>query len=736
MTQESVTRSTDGFVRSDTTGVQRSEQQRLMRSAGAAHGGLFEDLAVADLRQRRGVKWAKVEADVLPAWIADMDYPVAPPIREALVAALDRGDLGYPGWSNWMGPDPLAAAFTARMRQRYGWDAEPTHVRTLSDILQGLQIVLHVATSPGDAVVVQTPNYPPFLKLIEAMGRRLVSVPFERHAQGWGFDPDRLEEAVVRSGARVLFVVNPHNPTGRVLTGEELAAISAIGERRDLLLVADEVLADLTLHPHQHIPLASLGAETARRTVTLFSATKAFNIAGLRAAVLHAGDPTVRTRLRAYPPDLFGVVDDLAVTATRAAWAEGDGWLGGLLSHLAERRDHLVARLAAEAPQVQVASPQSGYMAWLDCRGATGGRRPAAFFREEARVELSPGETFGRGGAGFVRLNFATSSALLDHILDRMVAASRAAGQLSAAAPAASSQRRSSGRDQTLAVTSASTPDPGCPTPEATPVAARTDSPPNVWAAVDYHPIAVRDVIVSELLVRAAGVRAGQAVLDVGSGSGNTAIAAARRGALVTASDVVPAALAVASRRAQAEGLDIRTEVADAEQLPFPTGAFDVVVSSFGAMYAPDHQRAADELLRVCRPGGSIAMTNWTPGGIVARLQRILQCVVGPPPKPGPSGPPVLWGTEQHCYELFGEHIRDIRMEFRVHEWCAPSAEAQVDLLAQHLAPWHVATGRLDDAQRDAIRRLAVEEFERSNASADGSNVAPAEYLELVITRS
>ncbi|WP_165966010.1 class I SAM-dependent methyltransferase [Actinomadura sp. 7K534] len=271
----------------------------------------------------------------------------------------------------------------------------------------------------------------------------------------------------------------------------------------------------------------------------------------------------------------------------------------------------------------------------------------------------------------------------------------------------------------------------------ATPTQTMAERTRQMWTAVDYHPIAVQDLLVSELLARAADVHSGHRVLDVAAGTGNSALAAARRGARVTATDIAASALETASRRAAVEGLSLEVEVADAQELPFEDGAFDVVMSSFGAMYAPDQRRAAGELLRVCRPGGRIAMANWTPDGIVARLQRVMASVMPKPAKPAPRpAPPVAWGGEQHCRELFGDRVASLSATVRVHEMCARSATDQVELMAGHLAPWHFATRSLPPEALRQLTEAAVAEYERVNRATDGTLVARAEYLELVAVRA
>jgi cystathionine beta-lyase len=242
----------------------------------------------------------------------------------------------------------------------------------------------------------------------------------EPAAGGWTFDPGRLADAATEGRCRTLLLVNPQNPTGRVFTRSELAGIAEVVVEHDLLVVVDEVHADLTYPPNQHIPFASLGPEVAERTVTITSATKAFNMAGVRCAIGHFGPPTLRATLAAQPKDLFGVVGVLGMAATVAAWTDGDDWLAGVRAHLRANRDLLAELLTDQLPGVRFRSPEATYLAWLDCRELGLAEEPAEFFRARAGVELSPGPDFGPGGAGYARLNFATSAGILTEIVDRM----------------------------------------------------------------------------------------------------------------------------------------------------------------------------------------------------------------------------------------------------------------------------------------------------------------------------
>jgi cystathionine beta-lyase len=384
------------------------------------HAG-FDGLDLEALARRPGVKWARSRGSIA-AWVADMDFPPCPPVAARLHALIDGGDLGYP---DWHGGTPLRQAFAERAARRWDWHPDPGAVREISDLIQGLQIVLSLATRPGDGVAVHVPTYPPFLATIASMGRRLVPLPMLRGGDpeqpGWGFDVAAMDDAVAASGARLLVLVNPQNPTGRVFTRPELEAVAETARRHDLVVWSDEIHADLVHAPHRHVPFASLSDDAAARTVTATSASKAFNLAGLRTAVMHVAPPALRAARDAEPPDLFGAPQLFGVHATLAAWAEGDAWLATLLDHLDHNRRRVVEVFAGRS-DVDLALPEATYLAWLDVRGAGLGDAPASAFARQ-RVRLSPGAEFGPGGEGFVRLNFATSAEVLEEALRRMTAA-------------------------------------------------------------------------------------------------------------------------------------------------------------------------------------------------------------------------------------------------------------------------------------------------------------------------
>jgi len=379
---------------------------------------------VETLRKKQAVKWHSVGADVLPAFIAETDFNLCPAVVEAIGDLLERGDVGYPDWSI----EPLAEAFASRMDVRYGWQPEQGHVRHVCDLIQAVQIVIELATAPGGAVALHYPNYPPFVRAVPAMGRRAVGCPLEAVGDppggSWAFDPERLEAAIRVAGATVLLVVNPHNPTGRVFRRDELAAMAEIACKYDMVVISDELHAELTYDHARHIPLASLGDDIAQRTVTITSATKSFNLGGLRCAVAHVGDARVRRAWDRLPTEYFGSLNVVGVEATLAAWRSGDSWLEAQRRHLTAMRNHLSARVC-ELPGITLRPPEATFLAWLDCSSAQLDEDPAAFFHSRTNVVLVPGPDFGPGGQGYARLNFGTSRMILDEMIDRMATSLR-----------------------------------------------------------------------------------------------------------------------------------------------------------------------------------------------------------------------------------------------------------------------------------------------------------------------
>lgn len=371
-------------------------------------------LDVEALRRKRGAKWGARDAR-FSAWVADMDFPVAPAIVEALRSVIDGNEFGYPNWGGPFSKSPAAELFVPRMSERFGWEPDPDRVHDMIDVIQGMRSAVHHLSGPGDGVVLHMPSYHPFIDTIDEMDRRLVPVVRD----GDAFDYDDLEERLASDPAKLWILCHPHNPLGHVFDRDELQRIADIAERFDLVVISDEIHSDLLMPGFTHIPFASLGSEVSARTVTVTSASKAFNLAGLRWAVMHAGSSAMHEALQALPGHYLGAPNVMAVTATVAAWTEGGAWLDAVVDVVDENRRALTGLLDRYLPGVVYDPPSATYLAWLDCRALELGDDPAVTFRQRG-VELSPGPQFGPQGLGHARINLATSPHVLAATVEAM----------------------------------------------------------------------------------------------------------------------------------------------------------------------------------------------------------------------------------------------------------------------------------------------------------------------------
>jgi len=368
----------------------------------------FDDLSLDELRARRSVKWRRYPADVLPAWVAELDFPLAAPVHRALADALARDDTGYAN------ADGLPAAFASFAAARWEWEVDPARTLLVADIMSGVGELLRTLTGPGDGVVVNPPVYPPFFKMVNEVGRELVEAPLGRD---WRLDLDSLEAAFA-GGARCYLLCSPHNPTGTVHTRDELDAVAELAALHDVLVVSDEVHAPMALPGAAHVPYLEVGPENG---IALVSASKAWNVPGLKCALAISASERMTDALRRLPEHVPFHAGHFGVLANIAAYADGGEWLDALVAHLDAQRDRVAALLAAELPDVRHVRPEAGYLVWLDCRELDLGDDPSEAFLERGRVALSPGLPFGSPqGKGFARLNVGTSGELLAEAVARM----------------------------------------------------------------------------------------------------------------------------------------------------------------------------------------------------------------------------------------------------------------------------------------------------------------------------
>ncbi len=353
---------------------------------------------------------------MLPAWVAEMDYPLAEPIRKALRHALDEHDTGYAF------PAQIGEAFARWAARRWGWELFPEDVHVVADVVIGIGEVLRVSTSPGDRVLIEPPVYPPFAETIRETGRAISVAPLAFRGDRWEPDLDAIARAYA-AGVRAHLLCSPQNPTGMAYSKEALSVIAQLASRYGVLVISDEIHAPLTLPGADHHPYPTVSEEARRTSVVLTSASKAWNIAGLKAALIIASSDEGRAILARTPPAAPYHAGHFGVLAARAAFEHGDAWLASTREILDRNRALLADLLAARLPGVRYVPPRAGYLAWLDCRALGLGDDPADVFLARGRVALSPGPSFGQEGEGFARLNIGTTRTLLEEAVRRMALA-------------------------------------------------------------------------------------------------------------------------------------------------------------------------------------------------------------------------------------------------------------------------------------------------------------------------
>ena len=380
----------------------------------------MEELAVPPLqvlRERRSAKWRSFDTDVLPLPVAEHDFELAPPVAEALRTAVERSDTGYA-----MAVPAVGEALAGFAAQRWGWKLDPLRVAPVADVGVGAVELLRVLTRPGDRVVISPPVYAPFFRWIPEAGATTVEVPLARTEGGWRLDLAALERAFAHERPAAYLLCSPHNPVGRVHSPDELAALVELAQRYDVVLVSDEIHAPLVLPGATFTPLLTVPG-AADVTIALLSASKAFNLAGLKCAAVVSASPRMAEVVARMPDDLRWRVGHFGVLATVAALTEGGEWLDRLLLTLDRRRTQLGGLLAERLPDVRWIPPEATYLAWLDCRALGTGNAARDACLERGRVAFEPGTMFGGPGDGHLRLNFGTSAEILDDAVTRMAGA-------------------------------------------------------------------------------------------------------------------------------------------------------------------------------------------------------------------------------------------------------------------------------------------------------------------------
>ena len=365
------------------------------------------------LRRRRSAKWQTYPADVLPLTVAEMDFALAAPVAEALREAVDRSDAGYA-----LAVPDLGKALAGFAARRWNWDIDPMLVTAVTDVGVGVVELLRVLTRPGDAVVISPPVYPPFFDWVPEAGARLLEVPLACTAAGWRLDLAALEAAFASHPAAYI-LCNPHNPVGRVHTADELASLVRLARIYRVTVISDEIHGPLVLPGATFTPLLTVPG-AAEVAVSVLSASKAWNLAGLKCAAVVTAAPGMATAVSRFPADIRWRIGHFGVIAAVAAFTAGERWLDQLLATLGHRRALLCDLLSQRLPMLTWHPPEATFLAWLNCAALGPDNQARERFLDHGRVALEPGLRFGAAGSGYARLNFATSTSILDEATARM----------------------------------------------------------------------------------------------------------------------------------------------------------------------------------------------------------------------------------------------------------------------------------------------------------------------------
>ncbi|MFI6506404.1 MalY/PatB family protein [Streptosporangium sp. NPDC050855] len=379
----------------------------------------MDDLAIpslAELRKRRSAKWRTFPNDVLPLPVAEMDLPVAEPIARALHEAVDRSDTGYAAPTR-----DLADAVSGYARRTWDWKIDTDGVRTVADVGIGIVEVLRRVAGPGDRVVISPPVYEPFAWWVREVGAQVVEAPLAEGPRGRRLDLEALERAFA-DRATAYLLCNPHNPVGLVHPREDLVALAGLADRYGVHVLSDEIHAPLVLPGAEFVPFLEVSDAARRRGFSFLSASKGWNLAGLKAAVVVTADPAPRRYVDRLPAHSLYRTGHLGVIATVAAFNDGDPWLAGTLAILDHNRRLLGELLAESLPEARYGPPEAGFLAWIDLRALGWGDDPAAHILDAARVALNAGHRYGSAGAGFARLNFGCSPRTLTEAVARIAA--------------------------------------------------------------------------------------------------------------------------------------------------------------------------------------------------------------------------------------------------------------------------------------------------------------------------
>lgn len=375
---------------------------------------------MSTLRRRTSAKWRSYPEDVLPMFVAEMDYPLAPAITTALHEAIELGDTGYIADRD----TAAARAFSEFAEERWGWTPDPRRMRTTTDVSVVIVEALRRLIGAGDGVIITPPAYPPFYDLIPEAGGSVVEVPLRDDGASFALDLEGIDGALA-GGAKGVLLCSPHNPLGLVHDRATLEQLAAVVARHDGFVVADEIHAPLTHHGVPFTPYLSVSDEARSHGIAAESGSKAFNLAGLKAAFFVAESDRMSELVRALPAEVAYRTGQFGLIATREGFANGREWLDATIASVEANLAHLEAELAARLPGVRVRRPSASFLAWLDMTALGWGDDPAAVALREARVALASGPAFGAQGAGHARMNIACAPETITEAVRRLAAVRR-----------------------------------------------------------------------------------------------------------------------------------------------------------------------------------------------------------------------------------------------------------------------------------------------------------------------
>ena len=375
----------------------------------------IEALPLSEMRTHRSEKWRGFPPDVLPLFVAEMDFPIAEPIKNALLEMVTHSDLGY------LSSIPeLGKAFAGFAKRRWDWQVNPEYVRLCTDVGVGMVEVIRATTKPGDKVLINSPIYQNFYNWINETKVELIDVPFIHEGSSWELDFANIEKQYA-DGVKVHAICSPHNPLGRVFTRAELEKIADLAKQYQVTVISDEIHAPLTFPGVKFEPFLSVSSNAAEVGICVTSSSKAFNIAGLKSALIVSQTPKMHELLATMPQSVHFRSSILGAFAAVVAFNECDEWLDGAIATIESNAHFLKTLLDSQLPTAKYVIPQCSYLAWVDVSALNLGEDPATVFLEKGRVAFNAGKIYGKSASQFIRINLATSESVLTEAVNRMV---------------------------------------------------------------------------------------------------------------------------------------------------------------------------------------------------------------------------------------------------------------------------------------------------------------------------